>query len=189
MSTADGYKRWYDRQPRLSQSVRVMMLLPDEIKSIVSNGMIHLANMEYQVSEKMHTFRTLGTDKVMGLHMSKNRRREYDQNDLMHKMMNYLYILSESNQDAMANHVLTLMSHIQDYLQSCKVFKAEADMETVAEITTTYVEKGSGDVRQFLEHIKQKLHEQMLIRDDAEPIDFIDDVMGLKVTSNTPVDH
>src|SRR5690606_18151945 len=104
-----SYKRWYDRQPRLSQAVRLMMLFPDEVKSIISDGIMLLANREFQVSEQMNSFRTLGSEKILGLYKSKNKRREYDQNELLHKAMNYLYILSEKNQDFMAEHILQLV--------------------------------------------------------------------------------
>ena len=58
----------------------------------------------------------------MGLHKSKNRRREYDDNGTMHKMMNYLYILGNDNQDYMAKKVLELVHYIQDYLNAVQIF-------------------------------------------------------------------
>jgi hypothetical protein len=72
------FKRWYDRHARLAQGVKLLILLPDEIKTIISEAMITLANREFDATEQESAFRTLGSEKIMGLHKSKNLMREYD---------------------------------------------------------------------------------------------------------------
>ncbi len=175
------YKRWYDRTPELSEASRVLMLLPDEITEIVCEAVVKMANREFQVKEKIKTFRSLGTDKVMALHKSKKKQRKYDDSQILHKTMNYLYILSHANQDYMAHHILKLMSYIQEYLSTVKTFNAEPSMDTIAEITQQYVERGSKDVEKFLTILKERLHQEMLLRDDDDAIDFIEDDSGMKV--------
>src|SRR5436853_556626 len=125
MSQPQTYKRWYDRQPKLSQAFKLIIILPDEVRSIISESMILLANREFDSNDPTQSFKTLGSEKVMGLHKSKSKRREYDQNELLHKAMNYLYILSDANQDFMAEHILKMVDYIQKYLGACREFKAE----------------------------------------------------------------
>src|SRR5690242_14856760 len=98
MTQQSTFKRWYDRQPKLSQAFKLIILLPDEVRSIISESLMLIANREFNANERENSFRTLGHDKILGLHKSKNKRREYDQNELLHKAMNYLYILSDDNQ-------------------------------------------------------------------------------------------
>src|SRR5687768_3105757 len=141
MSEAKSFKRWYERQPRLAQAVHLLTILPDEIRSILGEAMLVLANKEFEAT-KYETGRSLGGDKVLGLYKSKNKRREYDQNETLHKAMNYLYILSEENQDFMADHVLNLLEYIQTYFASCQEFKANPSFDDVATIASTYVESG-----------------------------------------------
>lgn len=188
MTTSNApHKRWYDRQPKLAQAVRFLFLFPDEIKSIIGEAVMLLANREFEVNEQMQTFKTLGPDKVMGLYKSKNRRREYDQNDVLHKAMNYLYILSEPNQDFMADHILSMVQYIQQYLGACQAFQASPTLEHVAEITNRYVEKGSTDVESFLNELREEFYQKMLSGQDTDPpTDFIenfiqDDFSGLKI--------
>lgn len=175
------YKRWYDRNAQLSQAVRVVMIFPDEIKDIICIGLMFLANKEFQIQEQLSNFRSVGSDKIMGLHKSKNRRREYDDNATMHKMMNYLYILQHENQDFMAEKTLDLVNYIQEYLSAVQVFQANMSLEEVADITNAYVKEGGEEAQQLLTSIKQKLHQELLasgkIDENTKAADFIEDVM------------
>lgn len=181
------YKRWYDRNTELSQAVRVIMIFPDEIKDILCTGLMFLANKEFDVQEQLSNFRSVGSDKIMGLHKSKNRRREYDENATMHKMMNYLYILGHGNQDYMAQKVLELVGYIQEYLNAVKVFHGEMSLEEVAEITSTFVKGGGEKADELLTSIKEKLHRDLIesgkIDENTKAADFIQDVMdGTKIS-------
>ncbi len=168
-------KRWYDRHPKLSQSVKLMIILPDEIQSILSEGIMILANKEFCVNEKVNSFKTLGADKVLGLHKSKNKRREYDKNPQLHKAMNYLYILSEENQDSMADHIVSLVSYIQEYLKSCYQFQSDPSIEDVAEITTLYISRGTRDVEEFLARVRYEIQQRVLRGTPYKPpVDFLE---------------
>ncbi len=186
MSDTVKPKRWYDRQPKLAQAVRLMFLFPVEIKSLICEGLMVIANREFEINEANNSFRTLGADKVLGMHKSKNRRREYDQHDTLHKAMNYLYILSEGNQDLMADHILQLVNYIHQYLSTCQAFKQEPTVEEVARITTTYVEKGNKEVELFLDQLRKEFHRKIMKREEEMPIDFLANaaeqkVLGIKI--------
>ena len=80
--------------------------------------------------------------------------------------------------------IISLLIMIQT-LTACgiqSIPKAKLDMEgAFAEITNQYVDRGSQDVEKFLTILKERLHQEMLLRDDDEDIDFIEDDMGMKV--------
>lgn len=187
MKTPEPYKRWYDRQPKLAQAVRVLMLFPDEIKGVISEGIMLIANREFVTDEDRNSVRTLGSEKIMGLHKSKNKRREYDQAELPHKAMNYLYILSNENQDFMAEHILKMVQYIQQYLSTCRVFQAEPTVEHIAELTDMYIKMGSDKVEEFLNKLREEFFHRMLAaKDIVPPEDFLenivmDEMQGLKL--------
>jgi len=165
MSHKQPFKRWYDRQPKLSQAFKLIILLPDEVRSIISESLMLIANREFESQEQERSFRTVGSEKVMGLHKSKNKRREYDQNELLHKAMNYLYVLSDDNQDFMADHVLKMVEFIQKYFATCREFKSEPTLEDVATVTNTYVEKGSAEVNRFLNKLREEFYLKLVSPD------------------------
>jgi hypothetical protein len=161
MSEAKSFKRWYERQPKLALAVKLLIKLPDEIRSILGDTMMLLANKEFEATKYIEG-RSLGGEKVLGLYKSKNKRREYDQNETLHKAMNYLYILSEENQDFMADHILKLLEYVQKYFASCQEFKAEPSLEDVATIANMYVESGAADVELFLKNLRDEFYVSLL---------------------------
>jgi hypothetical protein len=153
---APTFKRWYERQPQLAQAVKLLTMLPDEVTTILSEALIALSNEEFKNTEKTSAIRSVGSEKIMGVHKSKNRRREYDVNETLHKAMNYLYVLTEEGQDNMAAHVLDMVKFIHQYFSTCLEFKIDSKPEEVASITHKYVEGGSPAVDNFLHKLRQE---------------------------------
>ena len=162
------YMRWYDKQPKLSQAVKMIILLPDDIISVLSEGVMRIADRDFQVRERMHSIRTLGTEKVLGLYKSKNKRREYDQNELLHQTMNHLYILSDHHRALVSTHVLNLVQYGQMYLGTCRTFKQEPKIDEVSEMTDRYVEKGPEETEAFLRDLRE--HYQQLLNGTRKTI-------------------
>lgn len=155
MIEKSNYKRWYDRQPKLAKAVQLISLMPNEIKTIVCEALMVIANRELDQSEQDNSFRTLGSEKIMGVHKAKNKRRDYDRNEMLHKTMTYLYILSDDGQDQIADHILNMVHYIQQYFQACQEFKVEPQLEQIGEITRHYIERGGKEVQIFLRNLRE----------------------------------
>jgi hypothetical protein len=161
------FKRWYDRQPKLAQGVRMLILLPDEIRTIIGEALIALANNEFDVNKHSAALRTLGNEKIIGLHKSKNRRREYDDNETLHKAMNYLYLLSDQGQDFMADHILKMMKHITLYFSACVEFQVNSNPEEIATLAATYVSSGDAGVAQFLDMLREEFYSRLFSKNQS----------------------
>lgn len=166
MSEPESFKRWYERQPKLSQAVKLLIILPDEVRTIIGEALMLLANREFEMSKYSEGSRSLGGDKVLGLYKSKNRRREYDQNETLHQAMNYLYILSDENQDFMAVHILKMLDYMQQYFATCREFNTEPSLEDVAALMQQYVIQGSVEVERFLKRLRDELYKMLLNNQD-----------------------
>ena len=153
MNQSSSYIRWYDRQPKLSEACKLLFGFPDEIKSLISEAVLIIADREIKQKEQREQMRSLGSEKILGLYKSKNRRREYDINPYLHQAMNYLYLLSEKNRDFMAEHILKMVHYIQHYLQTCHITETPPSMEDVATITNLYIHSGDPEVKSFLKQL------------------------------------
>jgi len=122
-------RRWYDQRPQVSNTINLMVSFPPEIQTIIGEGIVYLADKEFLANEQMHALKSLGSEKTLGLYRSKSKKRDYDNNPLLHKIINYLYVLSEKNQDFMAKQVMELV--IQDYFNTVL---AEAEAEASADV-------------------------------------------------------
>jgi hypothetical protein len=169
MSDAPFYNRWYDRHVNLSLAVKLLLLFPDAVQSIVCEAIMLIADREFDANEKMKSFRTLGRERILGLYKSKNKRRDYDQNELMHRAMNYLFILSEDNREFMADHILKMVQYIEHYFQTCHRAQMNPSPETIADITRTYMENGGKETEQFLHQLREEFYQKLLTGQGVAP--------------------
>ncbi|MBX2861335.1 MAG: hypothetical protein KTR14_08870 [Vampirovibrio sp.] len=151
----DKNKRFYDRNPDLSSAVETLMCFPPEFQSVLAEGIALVAEKECKANELLQQFKSLGTQKVLALYKSKNKARSYDDNPNVHKVMNYLMVLSEENRQFMAKNILGLFSHVQEYLQTCKTYEQESSLEGVQNVSNTYANQGDKATRQLLSGMKQ----------------------------------
>jgi hypothetical protein len=161
MSEPNNFVRWYDSRPKISQAARLLFIFPDEIKSIISEAILLIADKEFRQEEKERQVRSLGREKILGLHQSKNRRREYDQNPHLHQAMNYLYILSEDNREFMAEHILKMVQYIQCHLETCQLAQRTPDLKEVAEIVHIYIKSGDESVKLFLKQLRHQFYDKL----------------------------
>ncbi len=154
MNKSPDYIRWYDRQPKLSQACKLLFHFPDEIKSLISEAVLIIVDREFKQDKKPEQVRTLGGEKILGLHKSKNRRREYDINPHLHQAMNDIYLLSDSQRDFMAEHILNMVEYIQHDLQTRQISQSGLTLAEVPAITSRYLQSGDPGVTLFLKHLR-----------------------------------
>lgn len=142
--------RWYDSKPTIIKSVQILEAFPKEVQQIIAQGIIDMANNEFEASELMKSYKSMGSEKIMGLHKSQNKCRSLDQNPETYKAMSYMYVLSEENQVLMAQKIVEVSEFIYEYFKTCKVFHQDPSPEEINAITQTYVKDGSEETARFL---------------------------------------
>lgn len=173
MSTLDDTQRQrqYDRSQELVQAIKLLTLMPDEIRSILGEGILTMMQREFEELMEEKHYRSLGSHKILSLHKTKNRRRAYDQNPILHKAISQLYILSEPTQDKMGKHILSLLNFIQQYFEDCTELEQELSMEDIAAITDRYIEKGSDDVKDFLKKLRDEFYHRIHGHAEADELE------------------
>lgn len=135
-------RRWYDKHQKLYQAVTLLGTFPKTIQPIIGEGASLIAERRFHAHELMASFRSLGSEKVLGLYKSKNKRRPTDQIAQVHKAINYMYILPDENRFFMAGHVLELVHVVYGYFNVCKEFKAAPASGHIQRLSDTYVDHG-----------------------------------------------
>jgi hypothetical protein len=179
-------KRQYDRSTELVQAVKVLVLMPDEVRSIISEGIIAMIQQEFEEAMQLKHYRSLGAYTVLSLHKTQNRRRDYDQNPVLHKAISRLYILSESRQDDIGRHIRAMVEIIKEYFDTCEKLQRDVSMEDVANITTRYIEEGSTEALAFLQMLKTEFiaclkHKPVPNGKPETPVEIATDNQGMRV--------
>ena len=175
--------RWYDQDTRISVAVQLVTRLPLELQEVLCTGISRLAEKDYQVTKLMSQFKSMGAEKVLAIHKSHQKRRHYDSNAIIHKTINFLYILSDESRYFIANQIIELMQYIQDYLTLCKKYAQPAETEDIENITYTYVDVSPEAARKILKHIEK----EFLVAVDKKVIQLSgEDASRLSVTDVQP---
>lgn len=146
--------RFYDRDASVSKAVQLLLLLPFEMQSIIAEGVAWLAEQEFRANELIRELKSLGTEKVLALYKSKQRKRDYDKNPAVHKAINYLLVLSEENRIWIAQHLIGLIGCLQDYLKACRIHAATPSREAVDSLTSVYIDSGPAKVKAYLKTLE-----------------------------------
>lgn len=146
--------RFYDRDVNVSRAVQLLLLLPFEMQTIIADGISSIAEQEFRANKLMREIKTLGTEKVLALYKSKQRKRDYDKNPAVHKAINYLLVLSDENRAWIALRIIGLIGCLQDYLRTCRTYAELPHREAVDSLTSIYVECGPDQVKVYLKTIE-----------------------------------
>lgn len=171
MSEIQHNQRLYDRNPELAQSVKMLTLMPDEVRSIISEGILTLIQDEVREVMREKHYRSIGSYKILGLHKTQNRRRAYDQNPILRKAISRLYILSDDAQDTIGKHILAILNFIHRYFEDCTELEQPLSLEDIAAITNRYIENGSEEVEKFLKSLRNEFY--IKLHGHPEPVDTI----------------
>ncbi|MEB3244610.1 MAG: hypothetical protein VKJ06_01305 [Vampirovibrionales bacterium] len=148
--------RWYDRDKASAKSVGLLSEFPFEVLAIVAEGLNDYAERELKVTEQIKNFKSLGTHLILALYKSQKKMRQPDACPPMHKIVNYMMVLSPQGRSQMNRQILQLIEFIQNYHESCMQYQQMVDLDEVGVITNTYVRQGEAEVRQFLAAVRGK---------------------------------
>ena len=185
-------RRWYDADATVSKAIRTMESFPGEIQGIICEGTLKLAERECRVKELMANLRSMGPEKVLGIHKSKNKRRQGDSSVVIHNAMNAMFVLSAGNRQLIAVQVLEIMNYILEYMQACKGLQVDPTAEDIANITDTYVELGPEEVKALLTTITERFKRSLkkaMEKPTSSKVDetLREDTQGMRIKEANPL--
>ncbi len=152
--------RWHDKKPELAKAVHFLSALPEDLQTIIGDCIIQIAEKEYKVSDLLSSFKSMGTDKIMGLHQSQKKRRNYDNNLTMSKAINYIYILPASEQHKIAKQALDLMDCVVAHFEIHREFGLPANNDNLKLLIAAFLKGGLRLARQSNQNLKLVFQEQ-----------------------------
>ncbi len=179
--------RFYDRDVNVSRAVELLLVLPFDLQSIIADGIAFIAEQEFRANELLRELKSLGTEKVLAVYKSKQRKRDYDKNPAMHKAINYLMVLSDDNRLWMAKKIVGLVAHLKEYLQTCRLYSMSPTQQGVGSLTRAYTHQGAEEVKLYLKAVEAEFIRQGLRKihavSAAAPLDeiILEQDIGLRI--------
>jgi hypothetical protein len=146
------YTRWYDRQQTVSKSVKLLESFPVDYQEVLGDTIIKLAGKHCDAEALMADLRALGPEKVLNIFKAKSKNRGYDQNETVHKAMNYMYVLPDENRVFIATQVIEVVGHLFEYFSICRETGQAPAREVVQSLSNAFVR---GQLNDTVEHLTQ----------------------------------
>lgn len=153
-------QRWHDKKPELAKAIHFLGSLPNDVQTIIGECVVKVAEKEYKVSQLIKDLKSLGSEKIMGLHQSQKKRRNYDKNPSTQKAVNHIYILPEADQMKLTKQVLSLMDTIFTYFEIHKTLNMPVEKETLQNLADAFAEGGAKQASEFNKRIRKQLAEK-----------------------------
>jgi hypothetical protein len=146
--------RFYDQDPLVSKAVSLLLMLPGEVQTLTATYLSRIAEAEYRAHEMMQDTKTLGSDKILALYKSKQKKRDFDQNPAIHRALNYLMLLSEQHRQLIAHRLVGLIFHLQEYLKSCRMFSILPTRDQMNDVCNAYLKLGPEEASRMIKMIE-----------------------------------
>jgi hypothetical protein len=157
-------RRWYDDQSDVTYFVDQCHHYDRNVLTHVGNGLITVAERHYKLNMSPN-LRSLGPMKILGVHKSQNRRREYDRTPAIHRVMMVHFMVPESIQLALGFHMRRLMVTIGSYFAVCQEHQLATEhpdsLEEVQSLIHTYVNEGPDTAERWVWRFKELLLSQL----------------------------
>lgn len=130
------FHRWYDVDIHLSELVRTLESLSEESQTLFAFLLMFFSD-EVVERKGRAFFRELQWEKLLGIYKSKNGRRWYDKQAVLHKAFNKLYSLSDLDRAAIAQELHIPGRIVHHYEAYCNTHQTPLDFNMIYSILET----------------------------------------------------
>ncbi len=114
-------------EPKYQQLIgQIMLKVAESVKRKRKN--------DVQTTSRTKGLRELGAEKVVGLMKSQSRRRWYDQDKILHKVYQDLFILEQVGRPFLSDGMIRAIEHLNVYIKDCDENKRFEEMDKIVKI-------------------------------------------------------
>ena len=151
-------QRWHDNRGELSRAVELLESIPPEIRHHIAEALTGKADKDFNAGEILTSLKSLGKEKILALHQTRKKRRSYDQDPHLHKIVNTFLVLPDDAQEGLAATFLEFTDLMVDYMANCDCLDTEPSEQDLLEMCKRFIEEGPQAVRGYLVDIHQSLY-------------------------------
>lgn len=159
-------RRWHkDQRSSVTNAFNELEKIRPEYQQVI--GQIMLTIAEHMREKKREWERQnrrglkeLGHDKITGLMKSQNRRRWYDQDRVLHKVYQYLYILEQNGDPVLSNAMGRTVAYVKIYCDYCEERGRPESVEEVTKLITQVLYSGAEAGEKFMDALEIEIEEE-----------------------------
>ncbi len=137
-------RRWHDRGGYLERVIAVLDAMPPELLYWVVEGINGLAEKNWKVDDLL---KSVGTEKILALYKSRNKRRHYDGDPRLYKTINYFFLLPDSQQEELAHKSLQFVKIMAEFLANCNEHMMQPKRDELQRLVDLFILSGPEEVQ------------------------------------------
>jgi len=107
-------KRWYDKDPIITEAIRLIRKLPVPQQEQLAQSVINFVNLlRKNRNEDPETLISIGKDRVLGLYKSSNCNRWYDKTPMLQIALKKVSSLPDEDAQKVAQGIIDTLSSIE----------------------------------------------------------------------------
>lgn len=178
MSESTKQQRWHDNRGELSLAVELLESIPPAILPHIAAGLTQKTDREFDATAILNGLKSLGKDRIMGLHQSHKKRRGYDQSPELHRIVNTFMVLPEDEQESVAAQFVDFTSMMVDYMATCDAVGTAPQEEDLHRMRQYYVEEGTQAVQSYLSKVHESYNQLLLSEEKLSTPEVVLDTQG-----------
>lgn len=137
-------RRWHDRGGYLERVIAVLDTMPQEMRYWVVEGINGLAEKNWKVDDLL---KSVGTEKILALYKSRNKRRGYDVDPKLYKTINYFFLLPDDQQEELARKSLEFVRTMAEFAANCNEHMMTPKRDELQRLVDLFVLSGPEEVQ------------------------------------------
>lgn len=178
MSESTKQQRWHDNRGELSLAVELLESIPPALLPYIAAGLTQKTDREFDATAILNGLKSLGKDRIMGLHQSHKKRRGYDQSPELHRIVNTFMVLPEEEQESVAAQFVDFTSMMVDYMATCDAVGTAPQEADLHKMRQYYVEEGTQAVQSYLSKVHEAYNQLLLSEEKLSTPEVVLDTQG-----------
>lgn len=145
---------WYDRTESLARSIVLLEKLSQPVLGVFCEAFQQMSLVERQINIQRLEVKSVGSDKLLGLYNSNRKRRYYDKNPALCRIIKHYALLSEKSQDFMVAQISQSVVLLEQYLRQFTTVKEGATPEHIADLSREHLLIPNHQTEAFLEDLR-----------------------------------
>lgn len=145
-----GINRWYDINPDIARAFTSIQTMDSAYQHLVAEVILLLSTRIREQKVRNGELLKVGAERALGLLKSQSKRRLYDQDKMLHKAFNKLFLLEDKQRAYLAKRLCNGIFYMEEYIDACYRMGRPEDIQEAIYLLKIAIDEGEDEGKEYL---------------------------------------